>query len=303
MVVREACPACGSKRFKRNGHLKTGQQNHQCQACGRQFVLHADNRVIRDEQRTLVERLLCEKISLHGICRAVGVSMRWLMGFIAARFAALPDHLHVRPVAAPRDVLIGRLEVEADEMWSFVKKKANKQWVWIAMDKQTRQILAFHVGDRSRESAQQLWANLPAVYREQAIFLKRCTRPVSKPRSYEETMRCRFDPALEPMPAEATHLAPPCCVSTPRSRVVDPDGPTTLLDHRAALFGRPQRTSLTPRSGHLERFPVESSPPLLAEDAYWGEAPCPLAPCTRGSHVTSPSVGALSAFARAICSF
>jgi IS1 family transposase len=122
------------------------------------------------EQRALVERLLREKISLHGMCRAAGVSLRWLMDFIVARFAALPDHLHVRPVAAPQDVLIGRLEVEADEMWSFVKQKANKQWVWIAMDKQTRQIIAFHVGDRSYNSAQQLWANLPAVYREQATF-------------------------------------------------------------------------------------------------------------------------------------
>ena len=170
MVVREACPACGSKRFKRNGHLQTGQQNHQCKACGCQCVLHADNRVISAEQRPLVARLLCEKISLHGMCRAVGVSLRWLMGFLVARCAALPDPLHVLPVAAPREVIIGRLEVEADEMWSFVAKKANKEWVWIAMDKQSRQIIAFHVGDRSHESAQQLWANLPAVYREQATF-------------------------------------------------------------------------------------------------------------------------------------
>ena len=126
--------------------------------------------MISEDQRAMVERLLCEKISLHGICRAVGVSLRWLMGFIVARLAAWPDHLPVRPVASPRDVLIGRLEVEADEMWSFVKQKANKQWIWIAMDKQTRQIIAFHVGDRSHESAQQLWAKLPAVYREQAMF-------------------------------------------------------------------------------------------------------------------------------------
>src|SRR6058998_2138675 len=48
-------------------------------------------------------------------------------------------------------------------------------------------------------------------------ILKRCTRSLSKPRSYEETMRCRFDPAPEPMPAEATHLSPPCRVSTHRS--------------------------------------------------------------------------------------
>src|SRR5262245_48001816 len=170
MGVRDACPQCASPQFKKNGHTHYGKQNHQCKACGRQFVLHADNRVIGEEQRTLVERLLCEKISLHGSCRAVGVSIRWLMHFLATCFAALPDHLHVRPVASPRDVLIGRLEVEADEMWSFVQQKANKQWVWIAMDKQTRQIIAFHVGDRSHNSAQQLWANLPAVYREQATF-------------------------------------------------------------------------------------------------------------------------------------
>jgi hypothetical protein len=143
--------------------MHTGQQNHQWKACGRQFVLHADNRLIDDEQRALVERLLCETISLHGMCRAVGVSIRWLMGFLVARCAALPDHLHVQPVASPRAVLIGPLEVEADQMWRSVKQKANKQWVWIAMDKQTRHIIAFHVGDRSHESAKQLWAKLPAV--------------------------------------------------------------------------------------------------------------------------------------------
>lgn len=62
------------------------------------------------------------------------------------------------------------LEVETDELWSFVQKKTNPHWVWIAMDRQTRQIIAFHVGNRRQASAKQLWANIPAVYREQAIF-------------------------------------------------------------------------------------------------------------------------------------
>jgi insertion element IS1 protein InsB len=168
--MRGVCPECSSERLKKNGHIHTGKQNHQCKKCGRPFVLHAETRTIGEDHRAMVERLLCEKISLHGICRAVGVSLRWLMDFIVARFAALPDHLHVLPVVAPREVIIGRLEVEADEMWSFGAKKAKKQWLWIAMDKQTRQSMAFHVGDRSHESAQQLWANLPAVYREQATF-------------------------------------------------------------------------------------------------------------------------------------
>jgi insertion element IS1 protein InsB len=51
-----------------------------------------------------------------------------------------------------------------------VQKKAHQQWIWMAMDAKTRQIIAFHVGDRSRDSAKALWANIPMVYREQATF-------------------------------------------------------------------------------------------------------------------------------------
>jgi IS1 transposase len=56
-----------------------------------------------------------------------------------------------------QDVMIQRLEVEADEIASFVHKKANKQWIWIAMDAQTRQVMAFHVGDRSGVSTDHLY--------------------------------------------------------------------------------------------------------------------------------------------------
>ena len=38
----------------------------------------------------------------------------------------LPDHLNVEPVTSTADVVIQRLEVEADEMASFVQNKANK---------------------------------------------------------------------------------------------------------------------------------------------------------------------------------
>jgi insertion element IS1 protein InsB len=111
-----------------------------------------------------------ERISLRGICRAVKVGLKWLLGFIVTCFEALPDHLNVQPISCDQDVMIQRLEVEADEMASFVQKKANKQWIWLAMDAKTRQIIAFHVGDRSRKSAKKLWAKIPVAYREQTAF-------------------------------------------------------------------------------------------------------------------------------------
>jgi insertion element IS1 protein InsB len=85
-------------------------------------------------------------------------------------FTVCPDHLHIRPPTRLTDVLIYQLEAEADERWSFVQKKANKPWIWIAMDATTRQIIAFHVGERSRDSAKALWANIPALYRDRATF-------------------------------------------------------------------------------------------------------------------------------------
>jgi insertion element IS1 protein InsB len=78
--------------------------------------------------------------------------------------------LHVRLPQRPTAVVLRRLEAEADEMWSFVQKKANQQWIWIAMDAPTRQVIAFHVGDRSRASAAELWAKIPLIYREQVTF-------------------------------------------------------------------------------------------------------------------------------------
>ena len=49
--------------------------NVYCKACGRQFAADAMDRIIAPEQRTRIEHLLCERISLRGICRTVGVSL------------------------------------------------------------------------------------------------------------------------------------------------------------------------------------------------------------------------------------
>jgi insertion element IS1 protein InsB len=54
-------------------------------------------------------------------------------------------------------------------MWSFVGKKSNKQWIWLALDMKTREIVGVYVGDRSREGARQLWQSLPPVYRQCAV--------------------------------------------------------------------------------------------------------------------------------------
>lgn len=161
MLVREAWPAWGSAASKTNGPIHNGKQNHQCQACGRQCVADAIDRIMSHEQRTLIAHLWRERISLRGICRAVGGSLTWLLPFMVECCAACPDHFYVRLPHRPTDAVLRRPAAEADALWSFVQQQANKPWIWIAMDATPRQIMAFHGGDHSRDSAQELWAKSP----------------------------------------------------------------------------------------------------------------------------------------------
>jgi hypothetical protein len=101
----------------------------------------------------------------------MGVSLLWLLDFMTSEYEQLPDDLNYQSSLKTEKLIIWSIDSEVDEMWSFVGSKENKQWIWIAMDAKSRQIIAFYVGDRSRESAKKLWELIPKDYREKALHL------------------------------------------------------------------------------------------------------------------------------------
>lgn len=58
----------------------------------------------------------------------------------------------------------GRLTIQCDELWSFVDNKGNKQWIWLALDADTREIVGVYIGARDEAAAGKLWESLPPVY-------------------------------------------------------------------------------------------------------------------------------------------
>ena len=55
--------------------------------------------------------------------------------------------------------------LELDELWSFVLKRGNKRWMWIALCRARRQVVAYFIGDRSEAGCDKLWERIPALYR------------------------------------------------------------------------------------------------------------------------------------------
>ena len=157
------CPTCGSHDIKKNGLTRRAKQNHKCKDCGRQFVEDPQWQPIPKASKAIIDRLLLEKIPLAGIARVLEISPDWLQGYVNGIYADVPRHIEVT------DKSKRRLTVQMDELWSFVDDKGNEQWVWLAIDVETREIVGCHIGDRSGESAQALWDSLPGVYRQCAV--------------------------------------------------------------------------------------------------------------------------------------
>ncbi|MFM7426820.1 MAG: IS1 family transposase, partial [Elainella sp.] len=140
------CPSCGSDDVMKNGTTRRGKQNYNCRDCGRQFVENPQWKPVDPDTQATLDRLLLERIPLAGIARVLQVGAAWLQRYVNRLLSAVPRCAKVQSKAR------GPIALQMDELWSFVDHKGNKQWVWLALDVATREIVGCWVGDRSSKS-------------------------------------------------------------------------------------------------------------------------------------------------------
>lgn len=157
------CATCGSFHTIKNGSTHNGKSKSKCKDCGRQFVVNPNNKKISSDTKSLIDKLLLERISLRGIVRTTGVSFAWLQNYVNLKYSRIPQQINVSKKSK------GKLTIECDEMWSFVLSKDYKFYIWLAIDRDTREIIGCFIGDRSRQSARKLWQSLPPIYRQCAV--------------------------------------------------------------------------------------------------------------------------------------
>lgn len=99
-----------------------------------------------------------ERISLRGIERVFNVCRQTVAKWIRQKVKRLPVLSDTLMLYEVGDVL------EIDELWSFVGRKEHKRWVWVALCRRTRQVVAFYIGNRDEFAGQQLWQRIEYPY-------------------------------------------------------------------------------------------------------------------------------------------
>ena len=101
---------------------------------------------------------------MRGVHRCLGIHRHTLGAWLIAQISQLPAFRTSVEPAQPDDIL------ELDELWSFVRQRNQKRWLWIALCRRTRQVVAFVIGDRSAKTCRKLWRRIPPQYRHCQTF-------------------------------------------------------------------------------------------------------------------------------------
>jgi len=186
------CRSCGSANIIRNGSNKCGNPQYHCKACGVYRVLKPQIAYTPQDKKTIL-RACHERMSLRGIERVFHISRQTVAQWIRQHSLHLPLLLDSLVPAQADDVL------ELDELWSFVFKKSQKRWLWIALCRRSRQIVAFYIGQRDSLSCQQLWQRLPMDY-------AKCQAVSDAWHTYPETWPADLHQAFGKEAGETAHI-------------------------------------------------------------------------------------------------
>jgi IS1 family transposase len=142
----------------RYGRQKNGEQEYKCKRCGKRFNRRKGTPL--EGLRTPIY-VIVMAIAMY-MC-GVGVAMiadvtgkqektveRWIR-----RIAPHCEGL-IKQELSKQNHGFTSVYLQMDEFWSYLWRKKTKVWIWTGIDVVTRLFIAFHIGDRSGDSAKAL---------------------------------------------------------------------------------------------------------------------------------------------------
>lgn len=151
---------CEHTNYKKSGKNRNGTQRYKCKDCGVRFSDPVDEKPLGNmridlDKAAMALSLMLEGMSVRATERLTGLARDTLCDLILVageRCQRFFDD-HVKNVKTT--------DIQLDELWSFCgmkQKQANARnltgpgvgdtWTFVAVDRDTKMILAYHVGER-----------------------------------------------------------------------------------------------------------------------------------------------------------
>lgn len=146
-------PACLGDSIKKNGKKNYGKQNYQCKDCKRQFIggYALTYNGCHSQKDSKIRNLMVRGSGIKDIAYIEKVSQGKVLATLEkCNYQIIPKQSHY-----------DRLEV--DELWTFVGKKSNRQWLIYAYHRDTGEIVAYVWGKRDLKTVKRLRAKLQTL--------------------------------------------------------------------------------------------------------------------------------------------
>lgn len=128
------------------GKQKNGSQKYYCKTCKKYQQKSYSYQAYIPGVNSMISELLCESVGIRGIGRILKIAVNTVLHKIKAIAASISKpEVSKKPVA-----------VEMDEMSVFIGSKENRYWIIYLLERETRKVLDFVVGNRSKKTIQYL---------------------------------------------------------------------------------------------------------------------------------------------------
>lgn len=133
-------------------------ETYQCHACNFYGVMYPKTKYSQARKEEIINAYY-ERASMRGIQRIYGKAPATWAKWLKKAQNPIEEHL----INSQADDVL-----ELDEMWTFVQKRDNKVWLWLALCRLIKQIIGYQLGSRDAPTCQLFKDHIAPAYQNVA---------------------------------------------------------------------------------------------------------------------------------------
>jgi len=160
------CPSCSSNSVVKNGFTANKKQQFICKSCKNRFIDYYTYKAYNQWVNKRIIQFTKEGLGIRSTARILKISTTTLLKRIIAIAKKIPN----QPIYKYKSY-------EVDEIRTFLRNKDKPIWIVYALERETKQVVNFSVGRRTKRTLQQvtnslLLSNPKKVYTDNLVHYK-----------------------------------------------------------------------------------------------------------------------------------